>query len=525
MKLQAIWVRLALATALAAGAAGCDDDDGAVTEPQPLAVPQNVSAGLDGGAIVVSWNAVTGASAYAVERDDLGDAAGYGEVASALTATTYRDEDVQAGVAYSYRVRAVRGTERSGASDAANLTLPGAAVAEFSGTLAAGQRRTLHSDTTYLMEGPVVVDSGAVLTIEPGTVVMGDADVRGTALFVRIGGRIEAEGTADAPIVFTSSRPEGQRRRGDWGGVVISGRSICNFGAPCQGEGDSGTYGRSPAVLDDDSGVLRYVRIEYAGYEISLDNELNALTLNAVGNGTDIEYVQAHYGDDDGIEWFGGTVDVKYAVVTGSDDDSFDFSTGWRGRGQFWIVQQDDDEGDRGWEVDGNEDDFDAEPLTDPTIFNFTVVGKGPEGAAGASPSGIQLRRGVAGEYHNGIVLGFDNGLDIDDPDTAARCTAGLLEIGSLILFQNTSALDADGDAFEAACVEAADFRVVDPRLRAPYDLAAPDFRPQEGSPALSGARTPPTDGFFTPVDFVGAVAATGELSTWWRGWTTFARN
>ena len=525
MKLDHRWVRLALVTLLAAGAAGCDDDEGGITEPQPLAAPQNVSASLDGGAVVVAWNAVTGASSYAVERDDLGDAAGYSEVASSVTAATYRDEDVDAGTAYSYRVRAVRGTTRSAASDAANLTVPGAAVAELSGTLAAGRTRTLRADTTYIMEGAVVVDSGAVLAIEPGTRILGDADVRGTALFVRIGGRIEAEGTADAPIVFTSSRPEGQRRRGDWGGVVLSGRSICNFGAPCQGEGDSGTYGRSPAVLDDDSGVLRYVRIEYAGYEISLDNELNALTLNAVGSGTDIEYVQAHYGDDDGIEWFGGTVDVKYAVVTGADDDSFDFSSGWQGRGQFWLVQQDDDEGDRGWEVDGNEDDFNAQPLTDPTIYNFTIIGKGPQGPAGASPAGMQLRRGVAGEYYNGIVMGFDNGLDVDDPDTAARCAAGLLEMGGLILFQNPNPFDADSDAFEAACLGEDDYRSVDPQLRAPYDLTSPDFRPQEGSPALTGAVTPPNDGFFTPVDFVGAVAATGELSTWWQGWTTFARN
>lgn len=402
---------------------------------------------------------------------------------------------------------------------------PGERVAVLSGTLAAGERRTLRADTAYLMRGAVVVDSGAVLAIEPGTVIRGDAEVRGTALFVRIGGRIEAEGTAEAPIVFTSSRPAGERRRGDWGGVVISGRSVCNFGAPCQGEGDSGTYGRDPAVLDDDSGVLRYVRIEFAGHEISLDNELNALTLNAVGSGTEIEYVQAHYGDDDGIEWFGGTVDVRYAIVTGSDDDSFDFSTGWRGHGQFWIAQQDDDEGDRAWEVDGNEDDFEARPLTDPTVYNFTLVGKGPQGAAGASPAGIQLRRGVAGRYHNGIVLGFDSGIDVDDADTAARCDAGLLEASGLILSGNASPLDADADGFEAACVAEDAFRTVDPMLRDPYSRSAPDFRPREGSPALSGARTPPADGFFTPVDFVGAVAPAGELSTWWRGWTTFAPN
>src|SRR5690606_35073911 len=147
-----------------------------------------------------------------------------------------------------------------------------------------------------------------------------------------------------------------------------------------------------------------------------------------------------------------------------------------------------------------------AEPLTDPRIYNFTLVGKGPGGPAGASPAGIQLRRGVAGRYYNGIVLGFDNGIDVDDPETAARCEAGLLEIGNLILFHNANALDPDADAFEAACVAESAFRAVDPLLRDPYHQTAPDFRPAAGSPALTGARTPPADDFFTPVDFVGAV-------------------
>lgn len=521
MKLDSSLLRLALIPAVAAGLVACDDGP---TTPAALVAPQNVSAAFEGEAVVVSWSAVTGAESYQVHRDDLSDAAGYVEIASGVTGTTHTDEAVTRGASYSYRVRAVRGAEQ-GPVETANIAVPAEPVAELSGTIVAGRTRSLSADTTYIMEGAVVVDSGAVLRIPAGTLILGDKDVRGTALFVRIGGRIEAEGTAAAPIVFTSSAAPGERRRGDWGGVIINGRSICSFGPPCQGEGDSGTFGRDPAVTNDDSGILRYVRIEYAGLEISQDNELNGLTLNGVGNGTTIEYVQVHYGDDDGIEWFGGTVDVKFAVVTGADDDSFDFSTGWQGRGQFWLVQQDLTSGDRGWEVDGNEENFSATPLTDPTIYNFTIIGKGPSGAAGASPAGMQLRRGVAGEYYNGIVMGFDNGLDIDNSETEAHCAADRMVIGNMIYHQVGNVRDPDSDAFEATCLPDDAFRSADPQLAAPYNLTAPDFRPAAGSPALSGAATPPSDDFFTQVNFVGAVAATGALSTWWQGWTTFAVN
>lgn len=522
MKLDSTLLRFALIPAFVAGLVACDEEG--PTTPAPLGAPQAVSASFEGDAVVVSWTAVTGADAYEIDRDDLSNPAGYEQIATGVTGTTYTDTGVTRGISYSYRVRAVRGAEQ-GPAEIVNIAVPAEPVAELSGTIVAGRTRTLSADTTYIMEGAVVVDSGAVLRIPAGTLILGDKDVRGTALFVRIGGRIEAEGTAADPIVFTSSAEPGQRRRGDWGGIVINGRSICSFGPPCQGEGDSGTYGRNPPVTNDDSGILRYVRIEYAGLEISQDNELNGLTLNGVGNGTTIEYVQVHYGDDDGIEWFGGTVDVKFAVVTGADDDSFDFSTGWQGRGQFWLVQQDLASGDRGWEVDGNEENFNATPLTSPTVYNFTLIGKGPSGAAGASPAGMQLRRGTAGKYYNGIVMGFDNGLDIDNSETEAHCAAGRLVYGNLIFHQVGNVRDPDSDAFEATCLPDDAFQSADPRLADPYNLTAPDFRPASGSPALSGAATPPADGFFTQVDFIGAVAATGALSTWWQGWTTFAVN
>lgn len=385
--------------------------------------------------------------------------------------------------------------------------------------------RTLSADTVYTIKGIVTVDSAVTLTIEPGTLILGSTQVTPSALIVRRGGKIIADGRPDAPIVFTSDKPVGQRARGDWGGIVINGLSTCNFPADqCVGEGAAGPYGGNDP--NDDSGILRYVRIEFAGYEVSFGNELNALTLNGVGSGTTIEYVQAHYGSDDGIEFFGGTVNVKYAIVTGASDDSFDYSTGWSGKGQFWIVLQDPDDADTGFEVDNNEEDYNAEPLTNPTIYNVTVVGKAPgTGTAGESTTGLLLRRGTGGKIYNAIVLGFESALDIDNAETYARCASGELLVANSIFHAYGSFLDDDADE-ETACTDLPTWslRQEDPGLRDPFNWVAPDFRPAPGSAALTGfAAVPANDDFFEPVDYVGAVAPNG--TPWYLGWTTFERN
>jgi len=386
--------------------------------------------------------------------------------------------------------------------------------------------RTLHADTTYMLKGIVTVDAGGTLRIPAGTTIKGDVAVQPTVLIVRRDGRIFSEGAADAPVVFTSSSPAGERRAGDWGGVVINGKSLCNFPAgQCVGEGPSGSYGGDDR--EDDSGVLTYTRVEFAGYEVSLGNELNALTLNGVGSGTQIRYVQTNVGLDDGIEFFGGTVDLKYALVTNASDDSFDYSTGWQGRGQFWIAQQDPNDADNGFEVDGNEDDYHATPLTDPVIYNVTLVGKGHGGADGAdgeSVDGLRLRRGAAGVIYNAVVLGFGGvGLDVDNEETVSNG----IEVRNSVLAGNRAAFSTDEDGIdEEAFFNTVDWanRVVDDAMLAdPYNRDAPDFTPQLGSPLLSGAATPPSGDFFTVTDFVGAADPDGPK--WWTGWTSFARN
>lgn len=385
--------------------------------------------------------------------------------------------------------------------------------------------RTLSADTTYLLQGTVVVRDGAELHIPAGTTILGDVDVSPTALIVRRGARIFAEGTAVAPIIFTSSAPEGERRRGDWGGVVINGASICNFPAnECVGEGNVGPYGGNE--LNDDSGVMTYVRIGYCGYEVSLGNELNCLTLNGVGSGTTLHHIQAHHGSDDGIEFFGGTVDLKYALSTANADDSFDYSTGWQGRGQFWIAQQDPNNAGNGFEVDGNEQDYNATPLTSPTIYNVTLIGRGDRGSAGASTNGLLLRRGTAGEIQNAIVTGFgESGLDIDNTESYDRVQSGTLIVDHSIFFGNTPNFSSDDDEIPEGPLATETWqanRTVDPGLAAPYNLQSPDFRPTEGAAALEGVAAPPNDGFFTPVDFLGGVAP-GD-TPWYAGWTVSAQ-
>ena len=386
----------------------------------------------------------------------------------------------------------------------------------LSGNIEAGETLTLDSSIEYLIQGVVRVEDGGTLIIPAGTVLKGDVSVQPTALLVLQGGRIEAVGTASDPIVFTSSAPVGSRQRGDWGGVVLNGRSICNFPADdCIGEGNSGQYGGN--VLDDDSGILRYVRIEYVGFEVSFGNELNGLTLSGVGSGTQIDHIQSHYGLDDGIEFFGGTVDLKYALVTGASDDSFDYSTGWQGRGQFWIAQQDPFDADNGWEIDGNEEDFDATPFTDPLIYNVTLIGKGDSGAAGESTAGVLFRRGTAGDVFNMVIMGFEVGIDIDNAETAGRVT-----LQNSMLFDNATTFDGDDDGIdESAIVQTVAWNNVigtDPGLTDPYNLASPDFRPVPGSAALSGFATPPSDGFFSAVDFIGGMDPDDD---WTVGWTT----
>jgi hypothetical protein len=300
---------------------------------------------------------------------------------------------------------------------AGRVDLPPGPPVFVSGNIA-GNTTWTDNGLGYLLQGTVRVLAPAVLTIEPGTVIFGENATIGT-LIIEQGARIMAQGTPTNPIIFTSDGLPGSQARGQWGGVVLNGRAPVNCaavpGGTCEGEGGSGTYGGN--LPNDSSGTLRYVRIEFAGHEFSPDNELNALTMNGVGSGTVIEFVQCHRGEDDGFEWFGGTVNNRNIVATDCADDEMDWQVGWRGKLQYGVARPASDRSDKGIEADNYEFGFDNTPRSNPTVSNLTLIG--PGAAAPAGTFGIHLRRGTAGTIINSIVTNFRGpGIDLDDTAT-----------------------------------------------------------------------------------------------------------
>jgi hypothetical protein len=287
------------------------------------------------------------------------------------------------------------------------------------------------SANNYVLNGRIAVNPPATLTIQPGTVIMGGGV--GSYLVVEVGADIDIQGNANAPVIFTSGSrwQEGQQAPGDWGGVVIHGnaRANCVGGcgltsavAQCESEGGAGNFGGDDD--NDSSGSIMYARVEYAGQEISLNNELNAWTMNALGRNTTLDYMQAHLGTDDLFEFFGGTARLRHAVGTGGADDNCDWQMGFRGQVQFFACQEyslEETPGtDNGIEADNNEFDFDCPLQSRPILANLTLVGTGPRNGKGR---GIHLRRGTGAAIYNSVVTGFTNvGLEIQHDETFANC-------------------------------------------------------------------------------------------------------
>jgi hypothetical protein len=377
---------------------------------------------------------------------------------------------------------------------------------------------TLYAACPYVLRGGVIVGDDTnetVLTIQAGTTIYGEAASDGF-LVIRRGSKIEANGTADAPIVFTSDQLPGQRARGDWGGVVLNGRAPINACAPgtplCEAEGEGGTgqYGGNDAA--DSSGTLRYVRVEYAGTEISPDNELNGVTFAGVGSGTTVDYLQVHANLDDGIEFFGGAANAKHVVLSCNGDDNVDWDLGYIGQLQFGLITQCDDAGNNGIEADNNEADFAAAPRSNGLVSNFTFVG---------SPSiaednfGVLFRRGTSAEVWNTIITGFTAGcIDTrDNDDTTAAFQHVLLDC-------TTAFEDAEEQALFDAGMGNNDS--ADIGFAIGYSDSDPDYRPSAGSDAASGGMAP-SGSFWDAASYIGAFAP--GAADWTDGWTNFARN
>lgn len=383
---------------------------------------------------------------------------------------------------------------------------------------------TLTADKAWLLRGGVWFGDGTAavtLTVEPGTTIYGENATNGF-LVINRGAKIEAVGTAAAPIVFTTDQPVGSRARGQWGGLVLNGRApinACADGAnPCEAEGEGGTGvygGNDPA---DDSGTLEYVRIEFGGTEISEDNEINGLSLQGVGSGTSIEYVQIHRNLDDGVEFFGGTVDVKHLVVTEVGDDGIDWTLGYSGRIQHAVVVQASDAGGYGMELDNNEDDYAATPLTGGVVSNVTLIGST---AIAEDNFAILARRGTAGQFWNVAATGFPAGcLGLRDAETYAHFTDGTAGFTNTYLacavpFEVEAEGEEDVGGTEDAVFESGDGNaIVD-------DLVLQGLLPAAGSPLL-GAGQAPADNFFDAVDYVGAFDGATD---WTAGWTDTSDN
>lgn len=267
----------------------------------------------------------------------------------------------------------------------------------------------LNAGTSYTLSGALVMQSGTTLTIPAGTEIRANAG--GTDVYIAIlqGATIDAQGTADNPIIMTSNATSPDA--GDWGGLVILGNATINSGATATSEVGNFTYGGTDDT--DNSGTLRYLLLEYTGAAINSESEFNGISFYAVGSGTTVEFIQVNEGADDGVEFFGGTVNGSNIVITSAQDDSVDWTEGWRGTLTDVYVKTSADS-DKVIEADGNEDNNSATPFSSPTLNNFTAIGIGSAEGAEA----IRLRRGTEALFNNVYLQGYAEGFDIDDPLT-----------------------------------------------------------------------------------------------------------
>lgn len=415
---------------------------------------------------------------------------------------------------------------------------------------------------TYLLKGWVYIADGAELTIEPGTVIKGDKQTKATIIAER-GGKLIARGTSNSPIVFTSEEAAGNRKPGDWGGIILCGKAKNNKGEMQIEGGPRTKHGGNDDA--DNSGVLSYVRIEFAGYPYAADQEINGLTLGSVGSGTNIDHVQVSYTNDDSYEWFGGTVNCKYLVAYKGWDDDFDTDNGFSGRVQFGLSVRDSKIADvsqsNGFESDNNADGSGSEPHTSAVFSNMTFIGPKASDASfvnnssyinggsynpnngsslGKFQAAMHIRRDSHLSCFNSVAIGWPVGLILDkdkgDVHTAARS-------GSLKLLNIWFAgMDAVGTDFNKIYVDGLyDYatKTVDttkPSFSSTFFRAQPGnkyadsyagwfnttgYIPSAGSPLLTAASF--ADALvangFDKVNYIGAFA---EGDTWLDGWTCF---
>ncbi len=350
------------------------------------------------------------------------------------------------------------------------------------------------------LTGKIHVKAGATLTIKAGTEIIANANEL-SYLLIEQGATIMAEGTASNPIIMTSTLKEA----GAWGGVHICGKAPINSGSTGLSEIGDALYGGTN--ITDNSGIMKYVRIEYSGTALDDEHEANGISFYGVGNGTLIDFIEIHICADDGIEFFGGTVNIKHVKVYAAKDDSFDWVEGWQGKGQFLIAVQ-GEEGDRGFEGDNLKSDNTASSKSSPTFSNVTLIGNGD-----AENYGMKLRRGTAGIFKNIIIAGnFDKrSIDIENSETLRNLVDGSLVIDYAYINNSVSdvAIKYSEDDGDAVNIEGYEVEKSSNVFLQDLTTGVDETTTYSGGYDMSGQ-----DSFFETTDYIGAGA------DWLNGWT-----
>ncbi|MEG1617493.1 MAG: hypothetical protein RR202_07240 [Bacteroidales bacterium] len=428
---------------------------------------------------------------------------------------------------------------------------------------------------TYLLKGWCYVTKGSQLTIEPGTIIKGDKETK-ASLIVEPGGKLIAQGTKTQPIVFTSEAAPGNRRPGDWGGLIICGNGLNNK-VKQQIEGGPRTeHGNVDGISkeDDNSGILSYVRVEFAGYPFKTDQEINGITFGSVGSGTKVDHVQVSYSNDDSFEWFGGSVNCKHLVAYHGWDDDFDTDNGFSGKLQYLLSVRNPKIADtslsNGFESDNNSTGGTENPYTSCTFSNVTFVGPIGQDPAfentssyidagnmnplngsktGTFQSAIQVRRNSRLNCFNSVAMGYPVGLIVENDKgstTQSWAEEGALNLENIVFAQmgitgsdvnktwkDVYSNDAGKNVDESRISFSHDFfvkqngnkvvnSIADLKIKQPNSLnASPNYGPMSGSPLLNAAsfQNPKLAGFEN-VSYIGAFR--DENDDWMSGWTNF---
>ncbi|WP_028113662.1 hypothetical protein [Ferrimonas kyonanensis] len=391
---------------------------------------------------------------------------------------------------------------------------------------AANGQLTLGNDVVWELSGAVVVggdnENQTTLNVQAGTKILGNSDAY---LVISRGSQINAQGSVDAPIIFTSlqSGLGLETGRGQWGGLVLLGNAPtnkCPDLSSCDQSFEVGNHAFGGDDTEDNSGTLKYVRVEFAGFKINDTQELNGVSFAGVGSGTSVDYLQVHMNDDDGVEFWGGNVSVNHLVLTNNLDDSFDWTNGWSGSAQHVFIRQQDNNANRGIEADSSKSGTDT-PVSMPVLSNLTLQLAGGTNGSDDDAEGILFRVGTGGSVYNALVKGgVDTGecLEVNDASTVANANSGDLSISHSLIDCVEPFKSSKDDSDVVILDTQAWFLGQEGNLAVAADLN--DYQPNPSSPALSGGKTELAnlDSRLVDADYIGAFDGSTD---WTLGWTT----